>query len=91
MENWHDTVKEMTSLTVNRMHEVATREGKVNVLDWWAFMAMDIVGRLMYGRSFGNVERGSVSLRSLQHDVQMGGSLTLTPDERIHAGDHAQD
>ena len=64
LENWHDTVKEMTSLTVHKMHDVAAREGKVNMLDWWTFMAMDVVGRLMYGRSFGNLERGGVSLRS---------------------------
>jgi hypothetical protein len=57
LENWHDTVKEM--------HDVAAREGKVNMLDWWTFMAMDVVGRLMYGRSFGNLERGGVSLRSI--------------------------
>lgn len=63
--NWHDTVKEMTSLTVNKMYDVAAREGKVNMLDWWTFMAMDIVGRLMYGRSFGNIERGGVSLLNL--------------------------
>jgi len=64
LENWHDTVKEMTSLTVHKMHDVAARDGKVNMLDWWTFMAMDVVGRLMYGRSFGNLERGGVSLRS---------------------------
>ena len=34
LENWHDTVKEMTSLTVNKMYDVAAREGKVNMLDW---------------------------------------------------------
>jgi hypothetical protein len=28
-------------------------------------MAMDVVGRLMYGRSFGNLDRGGVSLRGL--------------------------
>jgi len=65
LENWHDTVKEMTGLTVHKMHDVAAREGKVNMLDWWTFMAMDVVGRLMYGRSFGNLERGGVSLRGL--------------------------
>jgi hypothetical protein len=61
LENWHDTVKEMTSLAVHKMHDVAVREGKVNVLNWWYFMAMDVVGRLMYGRSFGHLERGGVS------------------------------
>jgi cytochrome P450 len=67
LENWHDTVKEMTSLTVHKMHDVAAREGKVNVLDWWTFMAMDVVGRLMYGRSFGNLQRGSVCSRDVHN------------------------
>lgn len=65
LENWHDTVKDMTSLTVHKMHDIAAREGKVNMLDWWTFMAMDVVGRLMYGRSFGNLERGGVSFCSV--------------------------
>jgi cytochrome P450 len=60
LENWHDNVKEMTTLTVRKMHDFPVKEGKVDILDWWTFMAMDIVGRLMYGRSFGNIERGSV-------------------------------
>jgi cytochrome P450 len=63
LENWHDTVKDTTRLAVRKMHDAASSEGKVNVLDWWTFMAMDTVGRLMYGRSFGNLERGSVSSR----------------------------
>lgn len=60
-QHWHDTIKDLTQLAVRRMKEVAHSEnGKVDVLKWWTFMTMDAAGRLMYGYSFDNLERGTV-------------------------------
>ncbi|GAB7328690.1 hypothetical protein MBLNU13_g00611t2 [Cladosporium sp. NU13] len=64
LENWHDTVKDMTSLAVHKMHDVAAREGDVDMLDRWTSMAMDVVGRSIYGRSFRNLEPGDGVLLS---------------------------
>lgn len=62
LENWHDTVRDMSRLAVRQIRETAVKEGKVDVMKWWTLMAMDVVGRLMYGQTFGNLERGTVCL-----------------------------
>lgn len=63
LQHWHDTVREMTRFAVSRMRENAAGDGgKLDVLQWWTFMAMDISGRLMFGHDFDNVSRGTVSL-----------------------------
>ena len=72
LQHWHDTVQELTQLAVRRMKEAARPEcGKVDVLKWWSFMTMDAAGRLMYGHSFDNLERGTVSSASpTTHDLK---------------------
>lgn len=62
LENWHDTVRDMSRLAVSQIRDTAAKEGKVDVMKWWTLMAMDVVGRLMYGQTFGNLERGTVCL-----------------------------
>ncbi|KAG8630441.1 hypothetical protein KVT40_002060 [Elsinoe batatas] len=63
LENWHDFVAEKARLAAQKIHHAATTgERRANVLDWFTFMANDVVGRLMYGQSFGNLERGTASL-----------------------------
>lgn len=61
-QHWHGTVRELTRLAVRRMGEAAKEDGgKVDVMQWWTFMTMDVAGRLMFGHSFDNLERGTVS------------------------------
>jgi cytochrome P450 len=62
LQHWHDTVRELTRLAVSRMRETAVgNDGKVDVLQWWTFMTMDVAGRLMFGHDFDNLSRGTVS------------------------------
>lgn len=62
LQHWHDTVRELTRFAVSRMREAATgNDGKLDVLQWWTFMTMDVAGRLMYGHDFNTMARGTVS------------------------------
>lgn len=63
LQHWHDTVRELTRFAVSRMRETAAQDGgKLDVLQFWTFMTMDVAGRLMFGHDFGNLARGTVSL-----------------------------
>lgn len=55
-DRWHDTVRGMTSLAVEKIREDALR-GKADVLKWFTCMAMDVSGRLMYGKLFNSFHR----------------------------------
>lgn len=76
LEHWHDTVRDLSRLAVRRMHETGLATDRpVDVLHWWTSMAMDVTGRLMYGHSFENLERGTVWL-SAQLDDYAYNELT---------------
>lgn len=59
LQHWHDTVHDMTRSAVRHI-QAEMLEGNSDVMRWWTFMAMDVAGKLMYGHSFNNLERGKV-------------------------------
>jgi cytochrome P450 len=72
MQHWHDTVREMTRFAVRRMKETAAgNDGKLDVLQWWTFMTMDVSGRLMFGHDFDNLSRGTVSFQPDPSDLEV--------------------
>jgi cytochrome P450 len=72
MQHWHDTVTEMTRFAVRRMKETAAgNDGKLDVLQWWTFMTMDVSGRLMFGHDFDNLSRGTVSFQPDPSDLEV--------------------
>jgi cytochrome P450 len=72
MQHWHDTVREMTRFAVRRMKETAAgNDGKLDVLQWWTFMTMDVSGRLMFGHDFDNLSRGTVGFQLDPSDLEV--------------------
>jgi cytochrome P450 len=72
MQHWHDTVTEMTRFAVRRMKETAAgNDGKLDVLQWWTFMTMDVSGRLMFGHDFDNLSRGTVGFQLDPSDLEV--------------------
>lgn len=59
LQHWQDTVRDMVRLVVSKIRQQAL-QGEVDVMQWWTFFSMDVSGRLMYGHSFENLERGEV-------------------------------
>jgi cytochrome P450 len=82
LQHWHDTVRDLTRAAVSRMKETAAGNGgKLDVLQWWTFMTMDVAGRLFFGHDFGNLERGTVSLERIFQGTMSpcrGGCVMLT-------------
>lgn len=58
-EHFEGMVRENTQVAIERIKEEALR-GNSDVLEWFTFLALDIVGFLGFGESFGMVERGEV-------------------------------
>jgi cytochrome P450 len=58
--HWESTVRSMVDRAVERMGEDAQKNGTVDVLKWFTFMATDISSHLMFGDSLRMIERGEV-------------------------------
>lgn len=52
-------------LAVEQIKEEIKSHGAADVLKWWTLMALDTIGELSFGESFGLLEAGQVSVFSL--------------------------
>lgn len=59
LNEWEEFLQGKTSLAVERIREAAMH-GKANVLEWWSFMATDVIGEMSFGHAFGSLEGGQV-------------------------------
>lgn len=62
-QNWETTVREKVRLAVQRLKADAST-GSADLMKWWILMATDISVHLMFGESFGMIEKGEVSVRA---------------------------
>jgi hypothetical protein len=69
-EHWEPTVREKTSLAVEKI-KIDAQTGVADLLKWWTFMATDIVGVLGFGESFGMLELGKVNQESVQRSCNI--------------------
>lgn len=69
-EHWEPTIREKTSLAVEKI-KVDAHTGVADLLKWWTFMATDIVGVLGFGESFGMLELGKVNQESVQRSCNI--------------------
>lgn len=74
-EHWEPTVREKCQLAVSKIREQGLKEGSVDLMSWWTFMASDIVGCLGFGESFGMLELGHRTeyIRVLEASLVGGG------------------
>ena len=56
--NWESVVKEKVDLAIQGMQRENALAGKVDILQWWTFMASDASAHLMFGESFHTLESG---------------------------------
>ena len=59
LNDWEPLLKRNVQLAVSQIKQHA-QQGPVNMLDWWTFMATDIIGEMGFGESFKTLESGQV-------------------------------
>lgn len=71
---------------VDGIGDESKKNGQVDILKWWTLMAMDVIGEVSFGDSFGMVERGHVSsflFRTRNTLITFGESvLTISSDKK---------
>lgn len=91
LEHWHDTVKEMSQFAVRRMRDTALAgNGTLDIMEWWTFLTMDVSGKLMYGHSFENLERGTVGSMYSPAGLQDRMLTRSALDVRFNASHHRE-
>ncbi|KEY70381.1 hypothetical protein S7711_09355 [Stachybotrys chartarum IBT 7711] len=72
-------VLELVRRAVEGIGREAKITGSADVLKWWTLMAMDVIGDLSFGESFGMVERGQIAQKTqFAEDVgNLGAVLPL--------------
>ena len=53
-----DYLERHTTLSISRVREESSREGKVDFVYWINALTTDIIGELAFGQSFGGLESG---------------------------------
>ena len=61
LAEWEDLLQEKVELAISGMKKQAAIEGSADILQWWTFMATDVIGELGFGESFHALEHGEVS------------------------------
>jgi cytochrome P450 len=54
-------VREKATMAVNKIKRNAERGENVDILQWWTFMASDVIGELCFGRGFDSLVIEEVS------------------------------
>ena len=67
--NWEPAVQEKVANAVDRIKSECWKDGEVDILKWWLFMAADIVSQLMFGESFDTMKLGQVCVRCQCRDI----------------------
>lgn len=52
-------------LAIQRIADENRETGRADVAKWFMFLSFDVIGDLAFGESFGNLERGIVSLEKI--------------------------
>ncbi|KAK3324862.1 cytochrome P450 [Apodospora peruviana] len=74
LENLQPVVVELTRTAMRKMRDEAKAgNGTVDLLKWWTLLAMDVIGQLSFGESFGMVESGKKS--QFAEDVSNAGAI----------------
>lgn len=60
-QNWSQLINEKAQLAVQKMRAQA-EVGLCDVLEWWNYYAVDVIGQISFGESFGMLELGKVCL-----------------------------
>jgi len=68
---WEDLVRSKVELTVRKMKEEGSRGGAVDVLKWWTLFSTDVSTHLMFGQSFGMIEKGEVVFLLTRHRLPL--------------------
>jgi cytochrome P450 len=68
VKNWEKIVREKALLAVNRIKADAA-SSSADVYNWWMLLASDVSAHCAFGESFGMLESGQVSYRSLIHFI----------------------
>ena len=58
--NWENLVHAKIEEAVQRLKGEAAKNGEVDMLRWWLFMAGDIISEVMFGESFTLLQLGKV-------------------------------
>lgn len=57
---WEGMIQSKSKLAMDRIAGEMESAGQVDLLKWWAFLATDVVGHLMFGESFRMLDLGEV-------------------------------
>lgn len=70
-QNWERVARDNIELAVSRMKT----QSPCDILKWWTFMATDTSAHVMFGESFGTLQRGEITdyLHTLQSATKGGG------------------
>lgn len=58
---WEELLESKVRLALSGMKRQSAVEGSADILQWWTFMASDVIGELGFGESFRALEHGEVS------------------------------
>lgn len=73
IKSLYPIIHQMARLCMEKMLEEATANDKVDLLKWATLFAMDVVGQLSFGESFGMIESGQKN--QFAEDVANAGSI----------------
>lgn len=60
-QNWSQLINEKAQLAVQKIKAQA-EAGHCDVFEWWNYFAVDVIGQISFGESFGMLELGRVCL-----------------------------
>ncbi|KAF9870180.1 cytochrome p450 monooxygenase [Colletotrichum karsti] len=78
---WEDVIAAITREGVRKIAEQLRRDGEVDVLKWFTFMASDVSGELMFGESWDMLRKGEKNefIRSIEIFTQVSGLTAELP------------
>ncbi|KAK0618649.1 Cytochrome P450 monooxygenase aflV [Lasiodiplodia hormozganensis] len=78
---WEGMIQTKTKLAMERISGEIESAGQVDVLKWWAFLATDVVGHLMFGESFRMLDLGEKNdyIRVLESTAKGRGMAVELP------------
>lgn len=58
--DYEELIQNKFALAIEEMQKRAV-DGKIDLMLWWAYLAIDLIGEMLFGESFHTLEMGKVS------------------------------
>lgn len=73
IKKWENHVRGEIDVALTKMEQEANKEGRVDILKWWTFLATDVISELCFGSSFEMLKQGKKN----QYMIDVESSLML--------------